>query len=151
MRRSPLSMERNGGTILLVFQAPGINEWKLGRPISSTERGSAGSRLAKAFQLVGKTRTNFDITNTVQCFPGKQEAEVSQRARDKPPLANARRHCSNWLRQDIDSDIYEKIVVFGSVAHKAVRELGYQDKPRFHWVRHPAGGLSNAQLLTAVS
>jgi uracil-DNA glycosylase family 4 len=146
VRSAPLSKESRKAPVLLIFQAPGEIEWRTGAPISNPKPGSAGARLDKAFIAVGKTREDFDITNTVQCFPGKHTAT----ARDKPPTAAARSHCSNWLRDDIAGGVYTRIVVFGSHAKKAVHRLGYKDDSRFHFVKHPSGGLSNAELLEAV-
>ena len=150
VRSAPLSMEDNEGSILLVFQAPGESEWELGRPVISTKTSSAGVRLTNAFPKVGKTRLDFNITNTVQCFPGKQEAQTGERPRDKPPTASARAHCSHWLRQDIEGRKYERVVVFGAHAKKAIHALGYKDDPRFRYLKHPTGGLSSACLLAAV-
>lgn len=143
-------MEDNGGSILLVFQAPGVSEWEVGRPIISNKPSSAGARLARAFCQAGKTRQDFNITNTVQCFPGKKEARSGETARDRSPVASARFHCSHWLRQDIEAHAYERVVVFGSHAREAVYALGYEHDPRFHCIKHPTGGLSNVKLVSAV-
>ncbi len=149
-RTTPLSMEDNRGPVLLVFQAPGIHEWENGRPISSTKAGSAGVRILNALPA-GKSRQSYNITNTVQCFPGKPQAQAGKRTRDKPPLAMASKHCSNWLRNDIEAYPYERIVVFGSHAHKTVRALGYGSDPRFCFPKHPTGGISNEALRKALA
>ena len=150
IRATPLAMENNNGSILLIFQAPGINEWANGRPVSSIEANSTGMKLEMAFAHYNKTRANFNITNAVQCFPGKKDAKNGKRPRDKAPVAAARRHCGYWLRKDITAHNYERIVVFGSPARKAVLALGYADDSRFVFVKHPSGGLSNAELRSVV-
>jgi uracil-DNA glycosylase family 4 len=144
-------MEDNNGAILLVFQAPGVDKWSNGRPVSSKAPNSAGGKLEAAFAHCGKARGSYNITNAVQCFPGKQEVKVGKRPRDKAPSVAARRLCANWLRQDINAHKYKKIVVFGSPARDTVLELGYRDDKRFVFVTHPTGGLSNAKLREAVS
>lgn len=149
-RATPLTMENNDGSFLLIFQAPGINEWSNGRPASSTMTNSTGAKLEAAFAHCGKTRADYNITNAVQCFPGKQEPKTGKRPRDKAPLAAARRHCGHWLRENITSHVYQRIVVFGSPARDAVHALGYVNDKRFVFVRHPNGGLSNAKLRNAV-
>lgn len=149
-RAAPLTMEDNDGTILLIFQAPGINEWSNGRPVSSTTTNSAGMKLAAAFAFCKKTRASYNITNAVQCFPGKKESTVGKRPRDKAPLIAARRHCGHWLRKDITAHNYERIVVFGSPAREAVIALGYINDTRFVFVKHPNGGLSDVKLRNAV-
>jgi len=143
-------MEDNDGSILLIFQAPGINEWSNGRPASSTIANSAGMKLEAAFSYCKKSRANYNITNSVQCFPGKKISNVGQRPRDKAPLIAARRHCSHWLHKDIAAHNYERIIVFGTPARKAVLSLGYTDDKRFVFVKHPSGRLSNAELRKAV-
>lgn len=143
-------MENNGSSVLLIFQAPGEKEWETGRPISSTKSSSAGLRLHNAFRTAEKTRLHFNITNTVQCFPGKREVCDSEKPRDRPPTALARARCSKWLRNDIESYNYDRIVVFGSHAKKSVISLGYGESERFRFARHPSGGLSNADLLALV-
>lgn len=150
MRALPLAMEDNGAPVLLVFQSPGVNEWKSGRPVSSTKSGSVGARLANAFKRVGKERRDFNITNIVQCFPGKRRAQPGLASRDLTPIASARRHCSHWLRQDIEATDYKRVVVFGSQARDAVLALGYTGNPRFHYLRHPSGGLSDAKIVAAL-
>jgi len=139
-------MEDHGASVLLIFQAPGVDEWTSGKPVSSVNSRSAASRLASAFGLAGKIRTDFNITNTVQCFPGKKDSYGDRKPRDKAPPAKVRQHCSEWLRQDIETFQYKRVIVFGAHAHKAVRALGYQNDPRFCFVRHPTGGLSTEDI-----
>jgi uracil-DNA glycosylase family 4 len=144
-------MEDNKGSILLIFQAPGINEWTNGRPVSSPESRSAGMRLEAAFAHCGTTRASYNITNAVQCFPGKQENPRGGKcARDKAPLAAARRHCADWLREDLNAHRYKRVVVFGSLARKTVKELDCVEKTRFIFKKHPSGGLSNDDLYEAL-
>lgn len=143
-------MEDNNGSILLIFHAPGEVEWALGRPIVNTKASSTGARHTNTFSKVGKTRLDFNITNTVQCFPVKQKSKGVERPRDKPPTASADAHCTHWLRQYIDGQQYQRVVVFGSHAKKAVHALDYKDDSRFRYLMHPTGGLSNARLLAAV-
>lgn len=150
IRAAPLSMEDNHASVLLIFQAPGVDEWSNGKPVISTNPSSAGVRLEAAFRIAHRTRQDYNITNTVQCFPGKKPQHGITKPRDNVPPAAVRRHCSEWLRQDIDTHNYKRIVVFGSHAHKAVRTLGYGNDPRFNFVRHPTGGISNEALGKAV-
>ena len=149
-RSAPLSMENNRASVLLIFQAPGVDEWKTGLPISSEAAGSTGKRLVEAFGKVGKTRKDFNITNCVQCFPGKRLATSSALSRDNPPAAEARVRCYQWLLEDIRAAQYKRIVVFGTVA-KAVLLRHYKgDTEHFKFIKHPAGGLSSDVLLDAL-
>jgi uracil-DNA glycosylase family 4 len=143
-------MEDHGSTVLLLFQAPGEKEWVHGRPVSSNERGSAGFRLEKAFAAAGKTRADFNITNAVQCFPGKKPVAAGERPRDRCPPALARRRCACWLLEDLKAHAYTRISVFGGEAKKSIRFLGLADDPRVRYFKHPAGGLSDAEILDAI-
>lgn len=147
----PLSLENNGSVILLIFQAPGIEEWKSGKPISSDNARSAGSKLKKAFQLLGRERVDYNISNAVQCFPGKQASTGKKAPRDKLPPKAARNACLKWLREDIFSGNYTRVVVFGRHAKDAVKKLGYEQDSRFLFVHHPtAAGVSIAMLAKQV-
>lgn len=143
MRATPLSMEDNRGAVLLIFRAPGVEEWRCGKPVSSTKPWSAGRKLETAFGRAGKSRVNYNITNVVQCFPGKQEPNGDKLPRDKKPPKAAFDHCSSWLRQDIEAYNYKRIVVFGSDAYESVSELDYADDHRVYRAPHPtASGIS---------
>ena len=64
----PLSAELNHSKTLLVFQAPGINEWtgNFGytnrAPIISNSSHSCAARLRNSFDRIKKYRSNYDIT-----------------------------------------------------------------------------------------
>jgi uracil-DNA glycosylase family 4 len=147
LRSHPLSLEDNGSRTLLIFQAPGIEEWKSGKPISSDSAQSAGGKLRKAFHLLGKQRTDYNISNVVQCFPGKLAPRGDEKPRDNRPPKSVRRACSKWLREDISKGNYTRIVVFGIPAEETVKELGHEDYSRFLFVPHPtASGISIAML-----
>jgi len=143
----PLSLENNGSRTLLIFQAPGIEEWKSGKPISSDSAQSAGGKLRAAFQLLGRRRADYNISNVVQCFPGKRAPNGNEEPRDKSPPKAVRTACSKWLREDISKGNYTRVVVFGKHAERAVKELGYEKDSRFVFVPHPtASGVSIAML-----
>ena len=142
---SPLSLEANATSTLLIFQAPGADEWKACKPICSDNPWSAAARIRNALSRLGKEREEFSITNATQCYPGE-----SKSGRDRPPTASARRHCASWLKEDIESSAFSKIIVFGRSAKQSVTELGCASDPRFLFLPHPSGGLSNADLDSAL-
>ena len=145
--RLPLSMEVNSTRALLIFQAPGEQEWRCRRPVISARPLSAAARFRNSLGRISRCRCDFSITNAVQCYPGKNSA-----GRDKPPRVQAKRSCAQWLRADIEAYCWQRIVVFGAIAKKSVVEvLGYEERsPRFHFVRHPSGGLKNCDLDSAL-
>lgn len=149
-RQTPLSMEDNGSDVLLILQAPGLKEWEEGRPSCSTDPRSAGGRLIKAFEELGRTRGDYNITNTVQCFPGKENAAKTGQPRDKKPDTSALNCCTNWLKLDISAREYRQIVVFGREAEKAVKALGFGQDSRFKFCKHPTGGLKKNDLVSCL-
>jgi len=140
-RPAPLCMETNSPRILLIFQAPGADEWAARKPICSTNSSSTAARIRNSLARIGKSRSDFSITNSTQCYPGKGSS-----VRDKAPLTSARKCCANWLKQDIEAFAYARILVFGAKARSSVVELGYAGDPRFIFLRHPSGGLTSAVL-----
>lgn len=142
----PLSKESNGGSILLVFQAPGLDEWSHRIPICSPNGRSTAARVRNSLARLKKSRSDFDITNAVQCFPGKTAS-----GRDRKPSEIARKKCSEWLRSDINQKTYSKIIVFGNVARKSIDELLSSQAVPIIYLKHPSGGLSNAALDNALA
>lgn len=143
--RAPLHMEGNSSQTLLILQAPGLDEWEARKPLWSENPHSASARIRNSLRRIGLARTDFSITNSTQCYPGKGKL-----SRDKPPLASARRCCSYWLKQDITSAEFSRIVVFGTLAEKSVYELGFRGDKRFTFIGHPSGRLSNIELDAAL-
>jgi uracil-DNA glycosylase family 4 len=141
----PLNMETNSPDTLLIFQAPGSEEWAARKPICSTNPNSAAARIRNSLVRIGRSRTDFSITNSTQCYPGKGDS-----SRDKVPLTSARKCCSNWLKKDIEAFSFSRIVVFGAKAKKSITELGYDNDHRFQFLRHPSGGLRNFDLDVAL-
>ena len=143
---TPLSMENNSSDVLLIFQAPGESEWKKKTPICSEDSNSAAARIRNSLSRIGKSRVQFNITNATQCYPGKLTS-----GRDKKPLKAARRNCANWLKDDIESLQFRKIIVFGSLAKETISSIGYGNDSRFVFLVHPSGGLRNNDLDFALS
>lgn len=139
----PLLFEDNGSKILLVLQAPGVEEWKIGKAIQvQTNNKSAGNRLEKSWKLKGRKRGDFDITNIVQCFPGKYKND-----RDKKPKKKAIAQCLKSFEKHVEKKNYEKIIVFGKVAENAIKGLKiFSVNENISYVKHPSGGLTNIDL-----
>lgn len=141
----PLKLELNGSKILLVFQAPGEEEWKNGEAISSMKKqgGTAGKRIENSWGRRYKERTDYDITNVVQCFPGK-----SSTVRDGEPNVMAICACKERLKKAIEMEKYDKIITFGSIAKDVVDGILNGNFTNITVVnsKHPTGGISNADL-----
>ena len=146
----PLSMEDNGASVLLIFQSPGVEEWRTTRPLASSNRTSAATRLQLAFTKLHLTRKNFNITNAVQCYQGKAASIGGKPPRDDELCETAIKHCAQWLKLDIENHNYARIVVFGAVAKRSVRDLDCFPEAKVTYLYHPSGGLRNEELLAAL-
>ena len=145
IRNSPaITLENNISTTLLVFQAPGDNEWHAGKAIQPTKKqgGTAGVRIKNSWERKSKSRTDFDIINAVQCFPGNDGD------RDLTPKLMAICSCSKRLQIVLESKRYKEIIVFGSIAEEMVEEsikkLNYSAE--IVKAPHPNGGIKNSTL-----
>lgn len=140
----PVELESHGSKTLIVGEAPGIEEWRVGAPFQRTRRvgGTAGARLAKSWERVGKCREDFDILNVVQCYPG-----VAGK-RDARPHALAVCSCANRLGAVLVERQYTRVVCLGEVAKQVVPHLRRVHDLSFEVVLcpHPTGGASNLEL-----
>jgi uracil-DNA glycosylase len=143
----PIELEDNGSPVLLVFQAPGVVEWNVGKAIQPTKKqgGTAGSRLEKSWKTKGRQRSDFDIINAVQCFPGNPGGKGD---RDYDPDSAARTCCAVRFTAAIKQKNYSEIIAFGHIAQTLVNQIlpSLTNNPKFTAARHPSGGCSNSIL-----
>ena len=139
----PLEMEFNNSDILLIFQAPGINEWQKGDTIVPThvKGGTAGIRILNSWDRKKKVRSDFDIVESVRCYPGKR-----QNGRDKKPRKKAKKCCSKILEREISNGNYSKIIAFGMIAQEMLKEISIKNKCTIINAIHPNGGISKVCL-----
>lgn len=141
----PLEVEDNGSDVLLVFQAPGDAEWSARKPLQSTTKigGTAGSRLEQSWGRKKKDRESFNITNAVQCFPGKRA-----NGRDLAPDPRAVSACSGWFRDALRTGRYRKLIAFGKVAAQVVGIVVTLEglTCEVKYVSHPNGGLKKTAV-----
>lgn len=107
--------------ILLIFEAPGIDEWSKGEPICSKRIGSAGHKFNAELRAQGKIKSNYDIVEAVRCFPGTSTKTTHQK--NDAELESAATYCEKYLRDIILSKNYKKIVCFGKIAKKSVQSI----------------------------
>ena len=140
----PVLSESNGSRILLVFQAPGIDEWKIGKPLQPTRKpgGSAGRRIELSWSRTGFNRSNFDITNAVLCYPGHKKN------RDNKPSEKAIACCIKNLEKTILNENYSRVIAFGEIAIKSSEFIlqSVKNIKRLVRFRHPCGGCDNESL-----
>lgn len=141
----PIELETNNSNILLVLQAPGYDEWKVGKAIQPTVKkgGSAGRRVELSWERSNKKRSDFDIINSVQCYPGRKNGK-----RDFTPDFMAIRSCSKRLETILETSKYEKVVVFGEIAKQVITEIckKFQLSLKIIPAKHPNNGASSDDL-----
>ncbi|MBV4429678.1 uracil-DNA glycosylase family protein [Clostridium tyrobutyricum] len=142
----PVKLEDNKSNILLVFQAPGINEWRTGLTIQPTRviGGSAGVRILNSWKRKGKVRANFNIVEAVRCYPGKNTD-----GRDEKPTKKAIECCSKILEREIKSRKYNEIIVFGTPAKNSIKSTSMYNsiKNNIKYIEHPnSSKCSNSKL-----
>jgi uracil-DNA glycosylase family 4 len=144
---APLSAEINGSDVLLIFQSPGLDEWASRKPISSENPRSAAQKINSAMRKLNKDRSDFDITNAVQCYPGKSNLSN----RDNIPVTMAIQKCSENLRNDVHSKDYRRILVFGNIAKKSISQFNLGIDKHIEYFKHPSAyGVSIEYLINAL-
>ena len=97
--------------MLLVGQAPGDKEPKLGRPFAWT----AGRQLFKWFEALGLSEAQFRarvyMAAVCRCFPGKRP-----KGGDRVPNPQEIATCSSWLQREIELLRPQLIVPVGQLA-----------------------------------
>jgi uracil-DNA glycosylase len=97
--------------MLLVGQAPGDKEPKLGRPFAWT----AGRQLFKWFEALGLPEAQFRarvyMAAVCRCFPGKRP-----KGGDRVPNPQEIATCSSWLQREIELLRPQLIVPVGQLA-----------------------------------
>ena len=97
--------------VLLVGQAPGDKEPKLGRPFAWT----AGRQLFKWFEALGLPEAQFRarvyMAAVCRCFPGKRP-----KGGDRVPNPEEITACSSWLQREIELLRPQLIVPVGQLA-----------------------------------
>jgi uracil-DNA glycosylase len=98
--------------VMLIGQAPGDKEPKLGRPFAWT----AGKTLFRWFeQVCGMTemefRSSIYMAAVCRCFPGKKPG-----GGDRVPAEEEIENCSHWLKRELDILRPELVIPVGKLA-----------------------------------
>jgi uracil-DNA glycosylase family 4 len=126
-------------SLVLVGEAPGADEEKLGQPFV----GRAGRLLDQALERAGVSRADIWITNVVKIRP--TEPGANGRARNRPPTTEEKDTFRPWLEEELRIIAPRAIVCLGATAAAAL--LGRKVKvtaERGRWTDGPVG----AQVLT---
>lgn len=99
-------------SIMIVGQAPGIHEGRVGKPFGWT----AGRTLFKWFSTIGlneeEVREKVYMAAVCRCFPGKNPKGSGDRVPDKSEIAN----CKQWLEQEYKILSPKLIIPVGKLA-----------------------------------
>jgi uracil-DNA glycosylase len=111
MTGPPVTCEAESSKILLIGQAPGDKEPKLGRPFAWT----AGKTLFKWFDHIGIAETDMRkqvyMAAVCRCFPGK-----NPKGGDRVPNPTEITNCSTWLKQEVRHLKPELLLPVGKLA-----------------------------------
>jgi uracil-DNA glycosylase len=135
--------------VILIGQAPGDKEPKLGRPFAWT----AGKTLFRWFKEEtgldeGQFRSLIYMAAVCRCFPGKQA-----KGGDRSPDAQEVKNCSRWLKREFDILNPALVIPVGKLAiqqfiqfEKLVDVIGKQFKATYEGhsfdvipLAHPSG------------
>ena len=104
--------------IMLIGQAPGDKEGKLGRPFAWT----AGKTLFKWFASIGLEEEDFRqkiyMAAVCRCFPGK-----NPKGGDRVPSDIEIMNCSTWLKREIAILKPELVIAVGKLALEQFLEI----------------------------
>jgi uracil-DNA glycosylase len=107
--------------IMLLGQAPGLEEYRTRKPFS----GGAGHGVRDLFVSCGLPRANFDAavyqTSVVKCYPGRKENNGQWE--DRVPCAAMKRNCETFLFRQIKAVSPRLIVTLGAFAAKELDRL----------------------------
>jgi len=111
--------------IMLLGQAPGITEYKTGKPF----QGRAGQSIKNLFSKVGVLEFDRFIyqTSITKCFPGRKANTSVDRQPSKVEIDN----CNTFLIQQIKIINPKIIVCLGMLAWKALILLKETNEPGF--------------------
>lgn len=111
----------NTNSTLLVFEAPGIDEWKNEEPVSSQRKGGAAVKFNNELKNKNKNKEDYDIAEAVRCFPGTSTKTDNQK--DSKELKKAAKYCQKYLELVLEAKNYVKIVCFGKVAKDSISSV----------------------------
>lgn len=139
----PVEAEDNGSDVLIVALAPGVEEWRCGKPLMPIKKpgGTAGRRVQLSWQNKCKHRGDFDIIEAVQCYPGE-----GKNGRDKEPMKGAVNACAARLQVALQRKKYRKVIALGKAALKSLQKANTDPKLCIVEGPHPTGGAKNRIL-----
>ena len=142
-RDPPVEAEVNESEVLVVALAPGVDEWRHGRPLMPCIRrgGTAGSRVLQSWKRARKDRSDFDISEAVQCYPGRGDS-----GRDKRPAKGAVANCLGRLRATLVRGNYRKVIALGELAFESLQQANAGLGLAVEKGPHPTSGASRDEL-----
>ena len=130
VRPRPVSPGISQSPVLLIGQAPGIDEYKTGLPF----QGQAGQGIRGIFRTAGLLDFDRQVYSSavVKCFPGRKLRKAGQLqsgSEDRVPSSQMVNYCGSFLTREIALVDPQIIVTLGSFPLKAILRLsGSPDK-----------------------
>ena len=139
----PVEAEINGSDVLIVALAPGVEEWRCGHPLMPIKKrgGTAGRRIELSWNRKCKVRSQYNIVEAVQCYPG-----LGDDGRDKTPSPDAVVACRGRLRATLLQGNYRKAIALGDVAFESLSAESADLQVEPVKGGHPTGGTTNTEL-----
>ena len=139
----PVEAEVNGSDVLIVALAPGVEEWVCGHPLMPTRKrgGTAGRRIELSWNKKCRVRSQYDIVEAVQCYPGS-----GADGHDKTPSGDAVAACRERLRATLEQGSYRKAIALGEVAFESLSAASADVQLQTVKARHPNGGATTMDL-----
>ena len=123
LRARPVAARVSRAPVMLVGQAPGLEEYRSGRPF----QGGAGREIRRIFERQGIPPREFDRlvyqTTVTKCFPGRRVVGmgVDASVRDRAPTGAEVRNCAPVLIEEIRLVRPRVLVLIGIRASRRVR------------------------------
>lgn len=113
--------------VMLIGQAPGLEEYRSGKPFS----GDAGQKIREIFDEAGLPKGQFDrlvySSAVIKCFPGSKPPKEGRSREDVVPNAQMIRNCDPWLSRQLEIAEPKVIVTLGGLSLKRI--LARMGKP----------------------
>lgn len=114
----PIVLSLTQKAIMLLGQAPGLTEYRSGRPFS----GPAGNVIREVFESCGILPADFErhvhSSAIVKCFPGRElhirKRDGARRVQDQKPSTAMVQNCSHFLEAELARVSPRLLVLLGS-------------------------------------
>jgi uracil-DNA glycosylase family 4 len=123
----PILSDPSYAPIMLVGQAPGLNEYRTGRPFSGDAGHGIRALMARCGLKEDEFETNVYQTSIVKCYPGRKLNR--EHWEDRSPCSRMTANCQPFLLRQIELLHPRLIVTLGAFAGRQLDRLR-ENQPR---------------------